>query len=131
MRSKLILGTLGLFAFAAMVITSCENKEALLPTTVLSASCDTTHLTYNGGIDTIINTQCAVSGCHVPHSTAPNYNTYAALSANASGGTSSLFYGDLVKGNPHVMPNVPQPGWNSNPCLKAKLVQWVLDGAPQ
>lgn len=130
MRSRLILGALVMVAFTAMVISSCESKEAL-PVIALPSNCDTTHLTYNGGIDSLINTQCAVSGCHVPRggAGAASFTTYAGLSSYASGGKSAQIYTCLMYGNPYRMPNVAQPGWNT--CDLDKITQWVLDGAPQ
>lgn len=118
---------------AVVCINSCENKVAIVPSAASnSSSCppvDTATLYYSKGIDTLINTQCAVSGCHVPRSTAVDFTSYSALSADASGGTSSKFYAYVHSGNPMVMPNVPQSGWND--CMKAKLLQWVLNGARQ
>lgn len=134
MKRKLVI--VGVVLFAAVAINSCENKEAL-PAGIgmLTKSCDTTHLTYTGGIDTIINTQCATSGCHDGYSaTAPDFTNYAALQSYAQntrkGPQSTTFYTCLYEGTPYQMPNIPQPGW-SDACTQAKLKQWILDGAPQ
>lgn len=128
-KNAIILGILSLVAVIS--INSCENKVGVVPSASTS-SCppvDTAKLYYSKGIDTIINTQCAVAGCHVVHGTGVNFSTYAALQTDATGGTSSKFYAYLVLGNPMIMPNVPQAGWND--CMKNKLVQWVEKGSPQ
>jgi hypothetical protein len=133
MKKTVILGALAIIT--ALFINSCENKEALpMGIAPLSTSCDTTHLTYSGGINTIINTQCAVSGCHNgTSSTANDFTSYYALQPYATakkGPTSSEFYTCLYEGTPYQMPNVAQPGW-TDACTQAKLKQWILDGAPQ
>lgn len=133
MKGKLVI-IIGIVLFGAIVISSCEDKVALTPlaNNAIPSNCDTAHLTYSGGIDTIINTQCNVSGCHDGKSrTAPNLTTYSLVMVYASGGKTSKFYTCLFQSTPYVMPNVPQPGWSSNPCLKAKLQQWLIVGAPQ
>jgi hypothetical protein len=132
MKNKVIIGFIIVCA-VMLIIQSCENKVAITPvaTNSVPANCDTAKLTYSGGIDTIINTQCAVSGCHVSRSTAPDFTSYYNLTTYIANGKTSTMYTCLVNGNPYVMPNVPQPGWSSNPCLLAKLKQWLIVGAPQ
>jgi hypothetical protein len=136
MRNRIFVGVILLCA--VICINSCENKEALFPPgsstggggSIWPAGCDSTNLTYNGGIDSIINTQCAVAGCHVPRggASADDFQGYANATSQTSGGKSSMFY-QRLEGIGNLMPNTPQPGWD--PCMKIRLEQWVLNGAPQ
>jgi hypothetical protein len=141
MRNRIFIGVILLCA--VICINSCESKEALMPVSSGNggggsggskwpAGCDSTNLTYSGGIDSIINTQCAVAGgCHLPKSgtAAANFNSYAGVTAYTSGGASSMFYQRLEGKGGALMPSSAQPGWD--PCMKLRLEQWVINGAPQ
>ncbi|HTA81391.1 MAG TPA: hypothetical protein VK783_00525 [Bacteroidia bacterium] len=138
MKNRVIGGVI--LSIIIICINACENKVAVLPVPVpLAANCDTTHATYNSSSDSvsgIINTQCAVSGCHVYGSAVANdLTSYSAIQASGyitskKGPTGTLMYTCLYNGTPYVMPNVAQPGWN-DPCNQAKLKQWILNGFPQ
>lgn len=132
MKYKIVFG-LALLVLV-IVINSCQKNVGYVA--VVAAPCDTAGMTYSSGagapIQTIINTQCAVSGCHAPGSPKANgdFSTYANVYLHASGGKSSAMYTNLVGPTTQPMPNIAQPGWDPN-CMKAKLVEWILIGAPQ
>ena len=132
MKTKLIIGSLLLLA--VIIINSCENKEAALPSVAanLSSSCDTTNLTYSSGSNTmqaIINVQCGAgnTSCHAPHGASGyDYSTYAGIDANYSNG---LLYSALF-GSLKNMPLTPQPGWDPS-CMMPKFKAWMDSGCPQ
>jgi hypothetical protein len=132
MRNKIMIGIIMLVG-TLFIMDSCEDNAGFRPVkkVTVPTDCDTAGLSYNNGIDTIINTQCAVSGCHARRGTGPDFTSYANLSTYISGGQSSLFYTCLIDGTPYAMPSTPQPGWATDPCLLAKLKEWILVGAPQ
>jgi len=128
MRTKLIMGFCLLFAI--IIINACENKQAVAPLVVISGSCDTTHLTYSSGSNTmqpIINTYCAInSSCHGSGSSFGDYTTLAGMQPNINRG---WVRSDLFQGTPHVMPKSPQPPLDA--CTLAKFGAWLNAGAPQ
>ncbi|MGP8215358.1 MAG: hypothetical protein ACLQQ4_07335 [Bacteroidia bacterium] len=126
-RSKFFI----LIVFFALILAanSCENKEALVPiVNSLPAGCDTAGQKYSKGIDTIINTQCAVSGCHAYGGLGADFTTYSGVLTYAKGGQGSSMWQDLVGPTSTPMPQIQQPGWNE--CDKFKLEDWILAGAP-
>jgi|SRR6185312_5593685 len=111
-------------------INSCENKVGPVPSS--STNCDTTRLTYSSDSNTmqpVINTYCAISGCHVPGGAAgaPDYTTYAGLQAYATNGQRSQFWIYLFVNK--TMPLSPQPPLST--CNQNKFKAWLSAGAPQ
>lgn len=114
-----------------LAMNSCENKSVPLPSGV-PTNCDTSNLTYNSTpaatMQTIINANCAIGGCHVPGGTAPtDYTSYASLRPYARGGQSSQFWNYLFINK--TMPLAPQPPLDA--CTQAKFKEWLIVGAPQ
>ncbi|MGP8215981.1 MAG: hypothetical protein ACLQQ4_10490 [Bacteroidia bacterium] len=121
---------MAIFVFV-LAINSCENKEVIVPMVVVPSDCDTTGMTYSSGTDTIrtiINTQCAVTGCHNTYSVNGDFTTYNGVSKAAQGGSSSQMYINL-QGGATPMPQSQQPGWSE--CDKQKIEAWILQGANQ
>ena len=120
------------FGVLALFIPSCENKEVPMPLSPKAgtASCDTTNLTYSSSSNTmkgIINTYCAISGCHVPGGSAPtDYTSYTSLKPYATNGTFTYF---LFGTSPPLMPLTPRPPLDA--CIQAKFRAWLNAGAPQ
>jgi len=129
MKIRLIFGTIILSA--VLLINACENRQAL-PSTAISASCDTTNLTYSSGSNTmqaIINVQCGASNtsCHSPGSASGfDYSTYAGVYSNFQNGD---LYGSLFGRLPR-MPLTPQAGWDPS-CMLPKFKAWMDLGCPQ
>jgi hypothetical protein len=96
-----------------------DNKEELYPNNG-SNNCDTTNLTYNQSIKTLINTNCAYSGCHVAGGTSPNLSTYTLLKASISS----------VKTRAIDVKNMPSPSGMSA-CNINKLSIWITKGMPE
>jgi hypothetical protein len=133
MKYKIIFG-LALLVLV-IFINSCEKNVGYVPVNgAPPPSCDTAGMTYSTGagvIQTIVNTQCATTtACHAAGSPKANgdFSTWAGVQSHASGGTTSQFYQHLT-GTFQPMPNVQQAGWIE--CDRAKLVQWIMIGAPQ
>ncbi len=101
-------------------IMSCYNdkEEKLYPNSF--GACDTTKLTYTNGISTIVNTNCAISGCHAAGGTFPQLNTYELLIANI----------DRVKARAIDSKNMPAPSGMSS-CNISKLQHWIDIGKPK
>jgi hypothetical protein len=129
MKVRVIAGFVLLVS--VLFINSCENNSAV-PSSSLPGTCDTAALTYSSGpnkMQTVINTYCAISGCHVPGGGggAPDYTSYSNLSLYASGKQGSLFWQYLFVNQ--TMPLSPQPPLTS--CNQNKFKAWLSAGAPQ
>jgi hypothetical protein len=63
---------------SAVMIMACyyDNEEELYP-----AECVTDSVSYTGNISNIINTNCAISGCH-SGAQSPNLSNYSGASSN-------------------------------------------------
>jgi hypothetical protein len=134
MKNRILIQRLGILYLLVLfvcilAISSCENKEALVtPANSFPVGCDTTHQTYTKDIDTIINTQCAVSGCHASGGAGADFSSYYKVITYAKGGKSSSIWQDIVGPSSTPMPNVAQPGWSE--CDKYKIEAWILAGVP-
>lgn len=110
---KILLSTL-LFGFVFLTGCYYDKEEELYPNT--GGNCDTL-LTYNTGIKTLIDGNCATSGCHVSGGTSPDLTTYSLVKANI----------DLVKKWAITDKKMPSSGLNT--CDYTKLDNWIKAGA--
>ena len=87
--------------------------------------CDTNQVTYSGAILPIIQSKCAVSGCHVNGSSSGHdFTTYDGLLAVVQDGK-------LLPAINHTGPApMPQNAPKLDDCTIAKITAWVNDGAP-
>ncbi len=99
--------------------TNDDNDD----TTVVTL-CDTLNITYDNGAKTIINANCAISGCHGAGSVYKDFTTYAGINQVISSGQ---FVKRVFDGNPSFMP----PSGFSNSTDKDKLKCWIESGAKQ
>jgi len=118
---------IGLVAFVGFSCTK-ENKEDLRASQnngPIQDSCVTSDLTYQNSIESILNTNCATSGCH--------------LGPNAPGGVDLSTFDDSKKiaGNGDLVGRIEgtsgalmPPGSPLPACEIDKLKAWVADGAP-
>jgi hypothetical protein len=112
-KTLLILSCCGLLA--------CEydNEEELFPE---SAECETTNITYDNTIGPLMNTNCAVSGCHDGNSGLTGYTNYAAVKVIVDNG--KLEQRVLVQKD--MPPSVPLTS-----CELAQFQAWIDNGAPE
>lgn len=114
---KVLYSTL-LFGF--IVLTGCyyDKEEKLYPNS--TNNCDTTNLTYNTSIKTIIDANCASSGCHNSGGTSPDLSSYTLVKASATKITLRAI----------TQKNMPAPSGMSS-CNITKLDNWIKAGMPQ
>jgi|GEM_PF-341748 len=93
----------------------------------IGGGCDTTAVSYAAEIAPLLETQCALSGCHDAQTqqSGLNLSTYAAASAIALDGR-LMGRTQLPTGSGGAMP----PSGQLNPCNLDHLSQWVALGAP-
>ncbi|MFA9213206.1 MAG: hypothetical protein ACEQSR_05090 [Candidatus Methylacidiphilales bacterium] len=115
---KILLATI-LLSF--VVLSGCyyDKEEELYPNSG-SGNCDTTNLTYNSSIKTLINNNCATSGCHVAGGISPDLSNYTLLKASINS----------VKNRAIDIKNMPRPAGMSA-CNITKLDNWIKAGTPE
>lgn len=113
---------------AAAVFTACykDNKEDLYGLGP-GNSCDTTNVTYSATIQPVLQSKCAVSGCHnsAGYSGGVNLSTYAGAKIIADNGM--LLH---VIRHESGVPPMPQGGAKLDDCTITQIRKWVSDGAP-
>lgn len=97
-----------------------DNEEELYPNTY----CDTSAVTWSGTIEPLIQSSCAIPGCHVPGAQSPALTSYTAVKAVADDGK---LHGVVVAGSPFFMP----PSGKLRACDQIRVQAWVAAGAPQ
>ncbi|MFK7807780.1 MAG: hypothetical protein AB8F74_08295 [Saprospiraceae bacterium] len=117
---------LSLFFFlSALMIISCGKDDE-----TDGSNCETTDLTYNGEIKNILNTNCALSGCHSEDqaTTQGAMHDYAAAKAFVD-------FGRVVGAINHNEGFKPMPfptGTDKlSDCNIDKIEAWIADGAPE
>jgi hypothetical protein len=98
-------------------LTGCyyDKEEQLYPNT--GTDCNAP-LTYNTGIKTLIDGNCASSGCHKSGGTSPDLSTYTLVKANTAKITLRAI----------TQKNMPAPSGMSS-CNITKLDNWIKAGA--
>jgi hypothetical protein len=113
-----------LLALAATLVfgsSGCyyDNEEELYP----NSFCDTALVTWASDIQPLINTRCAISGCHANGAVAPNLTGYTAVKAQADNGR---LRARAIDGVPSIMP----ASGKLPACDIANLDAWLRAGAP-
>jgi len=110
---KILFSTL-LFGF--IFLTGCyyDKAEQLYPNTGNNTNCDSV-LTYNTGIKTLIDANCA--GCHKPGGNSPDLTTFALIKGNIT----------IINQRAITQKNMPLSGLNT--CDFTKLNNWIKAGA--
>jgi len=132
MSQRLIYVFITLFAIISYL--SCKTDKLPEPSTTV-VECAMDSVTYDLKMKAIVDTYCAVSGCHVPGGDGPgDYTTYASLSpflTKASFETSVI---DLKDDPINGMP----PNWDANPAPHdfteedyELVVCWIQNGYPE
>lgn len=111
---------LSLAGAALLALNGCyyDNEEELYP----NSFCDTAAVTWSLTIQPLINTNCAIPGCHVPGAQSPDLSTYEGVQSNAASVRSVI-----VDGSPLIMP----PTGQLPSCDRLKVSRWVAGGAQQ
>lgn len=117
MRTPLIL----LIATPALLLPGCyyDTEEELYPSTF----CDTSAVTWSLTIQPLVETECAIPGCHVPGVQSPDLSTYAGVKAVADDGR---LRGVTILGDPFFMP----PSGQLPSCKQQQIQTWLDAGAP-
>jgi hypothetical protein len=110
---KIIISTILL---STVFLTGCyyDKEEELYPNS--GTNCNAP-LTYNTGIKTLIDGNCASSGCHSAGGTSPELTTYALVKANITKITNRAI----------TQKNMPSSGLNT--CNYTKLDNWIKAGS--
>ncbi|MES2380421.1 MAG: hypothetical protein V4538_05225 [Bacteroidota bacterium] len=101
-----------------VVAVSCQHKKEEQQIVNATDSCNAA-LTYTGGIKTLVDANCAYSGCHVVGTGAGDLTTYELLSSKASEINTRVV---LVK-------NMPPSSMSD--CNISKLDNWIKAGMPE
>lgn len=107
---------------ALVLLTGCyyDNEEELYP----FSFCDTENVTWANTIEPLMQTRCAIPGCHVPGAQSPDLSTYAKVKSQADAGR---IQARVIDGAPSYMP----PSGKLPPCEQEKLSIWLEMDAPQ
>lgn len=100
---------------AGLLWTSCNGNKERIP-------CDGTTQTWNGGVATIINTNCATSGCHNAGSNDGDFTNYSGIQSSLQNGR----FESRVLDRKSMPPN----GSLADSVL-AKLQCWYEQGTPE
>jgi len=116
-----------LFSLALLLVSfiACSDDEEMMVSG--TPLCEVDGLTYTNAISSIINTSCALSGCHASNTTATfpmgNYDeTFAAVG-----------FGRIIGAINHEPGFAPMPRNASqlDDCTIDRITAWINDGAPE
>lgn len=110
-----------IFGFGFFLLQGCyyDVEEDLYP---VVDSCNTTNLVFNGEIQPLINTHCALSGCHVAGTGRVDFTTYEGVKSVAADGR--LHQKVIV--DKSMPPSGPLPK-----CEMDKIDAWIKAGFPK
>jgi hypothetical protein len=115
------------FLAFALFVFSCGSDDGDTPD---PNTCDTEDLTYTDDIKTILNTNCALSGCHSETEAALQGSMHNYASAKAF-----VEVGRIVGAINHEEGFSPMPypegSAKLSDCIIDKIEAWVADGAPE
>ncbi len=112
------------FSTIALFVISCTNAKGPIPEAAQTNDCDTANW-YSGKIEPIINTNCAISGCHDAVGSAPgNFTNYEGVKLYVDNGM--LKDRALIKKNMPISPVNPLSASQLN-----RINCWLEHGAPK
>lgn len=117
----LILGSSFLLGLS-LIQMGCykDNKESMFPTTGI---CDTTNVSWGKDIQAIVNTSCAISGCHnAAASGGYNLSNYAGVKTMVD---NNRFIAVIESGS------MPKNASKLDNCTISKVRSWISKGALQ
>ena len=109
------------FLIGVIFLTGCyyDKEEQLYPNSANNTDCNAP-LTYTSGIKTILDLNCAFSGCHATGAVSPDLTNYTSVTANAIKITSRAI----------TIKDMPRPAGMSA-CNITKLDNWIKGGMIQ
>ncbi|MEZ5018019.1 MAG: hypothetical protein R2800_13255 [Flavipsychrobacter sp.] len=107
-----------LVSLCCLLLIACSKKETETKTT------DVCRKTYNGAIKTIVDTKCAISGCHVAGATTGDFTTYTGIKKKADEGRIQTHVFELK-----IMP--PASATQLTEEEKQSIKCWLDNGAPE
>ncbi len=113
---------LALVVLVALVIVQCTSDQEVVVPVIPPSQCDTAMVTYENYVKQVMDTKCALSGCHAG-SVSPDLRTYAGIKGIADNGKLKLRAFDH---NPGPMPPNPFPAL-SQPTQDS-LQDWMDQG---
>lgn len=115
------LKLLSLTLFLGLVFFACNSDD--------DGGCDTSDITYTNSVASIINSSCAVSGCHVNGNEA---NAWFSLEGY-SNAKSAADFGRIVGAISHDADFSPMPkgGDKLDQCTIDQVTAWIDSGAPE
>ncbi|MBL7938727.1 MAG: hypothetical protein JNL43_05145 [Flavobacteriales bacterium] len=115
---------LGLSSVVILAMNGCyyDNEEDLYPATF----CDTANVNYSGEVDAIMQSKCAIPGCHVAGGDGSgDFTQYSEVAEKAANGS-------LVRSINRGANAIPMPpDAPLRECEIRQIELWVADGAPQ
>lgn len=117
---KKILSFISYCAVAVAILQSC-GKEKVSPVPGQPVTC---RPTYASGIKAIVDTRCAISGCHDGNSGVVGFTAYAPLKERADNGRIRSYVFELK-----IMP--PSSATQLTEDEKKLLQCWLDNGAPE
>lgn len=115
------------------LVNACtwENDQDQVNTGTNTPQCDTSFVpTFDAHIQPIINTSCALSGCHASGSFLPTFQTYQQVLAQitVNDHANSEIYTRIENGTmPPASSSAPKP----DACQIDLIKRWINNGAPQ
>lgn len=106
------------------VVASCSDDEE---PTIMDDDCTNANVSYQSDILPIINSSCALSGCHVAGFNNGDYTSYAGLKAKADSGRLNA---RVVIDQSMPPSNSPGPKTLSDAQIEA-FKCWIEAGAPE
>ena len=110
-----------LLSFSLLFLSGCyyDVEKELYPA---SPDCTTTGITYSNTIMNIVNTNCAISGCHIAGTGRSDLTKYSGVNAVASNG--SMRQKVLIdKSMPPLKP--------LSECEMLQIETWLKSGTPE
>ena len=106
------------FCLSLIVLQACyyDNEEELYPG---FSACDTTNVDFGNEIQPIINTNCAISNCHVPGMGLVDLTTYSGVIGIVDNGS--------LEQRVIIQKDMPPSGPLNN-CDIKKIETWIING---
>jgi len=125
-RSTALAKSFGVLLFVGIFVADCGITQPKYidyagdqSTTPPGGTPPTGAVSYQNGIQSLLNTNCAISGCHVSGGQAPDLSAYASAKANAAQSASDINAGTM-----------PFGGSPLSASDKALFKSWIDAGTP-
>jgi len=108
------------FCAGIVMVSSCKKDKGKIPITSQSF-CDSLQVKYSVHIQPVIQSQCAISGCHTSGASMGDFTTYSGVKAKVDNGS----FENRVLTLSNMPPVGPLPD-----STKKKIDCWLKAGAP-